>query len=109
MKTDNHVTVFSELLPVGMGSGYTSDESRLEQRGEPSRRISLEKVKESISQFSSLMSQILSSMPQADKGFQVEEVQVHAFIDVEGGIQLLGAKFGSTVEGGLKFVWKRQD
>jgi len=103
----DRITIYSELVSSTTARTFSHDDSRLEQRPSPVGSVALDKMRKSIVGFSEVMSQLLSSIPQPKDGFQVAEVQVHAFIDIEGGIQLLGAKLGGSVEGGLRFVWKR--
>lgn len=101
------ITVYSELLPDKQRTPYQSDDSRLEQRRSPSSTLSVDKIRESITEFSNTISEILSSLPENENGFSVDQIEAHAVVDFEGGIQLLGAKLGASVEGGLKFVWRR--
>lgn len=107
MNNRETITIYSELHPQSSAAGYRSDDSRLEQSRSPSNSARIEKVKKSISDFSDAVSEILSSLPTNESGFSVDQIEAHAFIDYEGGIQLIGAKFGASVQGGLKFVWRR--
>lgn len=101
------ISVYSELQPDEPNQGYVSDDSRLEQRRPNTSALGIEKVKESISEFSNTITELLSSLPDNETGFSVDQIEAHAFIDFEGGIHLIGAKFGSKIQGGLKFVWRR--
>jgi hypothetical protein len=101
------LVVYSELSSPGARQSYRSDESRLEQKAGNSLHFSTEKIKQSIFSFTNIMSEILSSIKKNDGEFNIEEVQIHAAMDMEAGIQIIGAKFGGGFEGGLRFVWKR--
>lgn len=101
------LVVYSELPSPGARQSYRSDESRLEQKAGHTCHFTTEKVKQSISSFASVMSDILASIHETNGEFRVEEVQIHAVMDMEAGIQIIGAKLGGGIEGGMRFVWKR--
>jgi hypothetical protein len=59
MVKSKSITVYSELLPEGISSPYKSDETRLEQRSSPYRKISMEVIKNYITNFSEIITEII--------------------------------------------------
>ena len=106
--TEEKVKIYSEIHPQDAKKGYPPDDSKFEMSWRSPEEVSIDKVRKSIIKLNDLMSEILSEIPKTDSGFEIDEVKIHALMDRNGGISILGASFGGKVEGGIQLIWKRK-
>lgn len=43
------------------------------------------------------------------RAYQVDQIEVSAVVTADGNIGILGSTVGGSVQGGIKFIWKRKD
>lgn len=99
--TVNEATNSDEILVM------TSDPAGMGTRGGGPQTLKVEELAINVNLFVQQMGKVLESTPQAMGKFHLDEFEIHAEINADGTIAVLGTGVHAGVGGGLRFVFRR--
>jgi len=85
----------------------TSDSAAIGTRGGGRQALNVEELALNVNIFVQQMGKILESTPETLGKFHFDEFEIHAEVNADGTIAVLGSGIHAGVGGGLRFVFKR--
>ena len=98
---DKEATNSDEILVV------TSDLAAIGTRGGGSQSLKVEELALNVNLFVQQMGKVLESTPESLGKFHFDEFEIHAEINADGTIAVLGSGVHAGVGGGLRFLFRR--
>ena len=99
--TDKEATNSDEILVV------TSDPAAMGTRGGGLHPLKVEELTVNVNLFVQQMGKVLESTPESLGKFHFDEFEIHAEINADGTIAVLGSGVHAGVGGGLRFLFRR--
>lgn len=85
----------------------TADPAALGTRGAGPQPLKVEALSVNVNLFIQQMGKVLESTPEAVGKFHFEEFEIHAEINADGTLALLGSGVHVGASGGLRFLFRR--
>lgn len=72
--------------------------------------VSPDVLEHTIKTFAAQMTRVLNTIEQRPTGeLSISQVEVSAIVTADGKVGLLGSSIGGSVQGAMRFVWRRPD
>ena len=93
------------------GGGIAAPETGLKSKLTPQffGEIAPDTLSKTIASFSNQITKILDEAgAMVGRSYQMDQIEISAVVTADGKIGFLGSSLGGSVQGGMKFVWKRK-